>query len=81
VALQQLAWQELANLREQQASSLAYFDTFWLFGRDDVRAPDPGSVYEALCGRESGTPFFRISDFALGFHCYLRFDRALRRRD
>ena len=28
---QQLAWQALANLREQQASALAYFDCFWLF--------------------------------------------------
>jgi len=27
---QQLAWQALANLREQQASALAYFDVFWL---------------------------------------------------
>jgi len=30
VAAQQLAWQALENLREQQASSLAYFDTFWM---------------------------------------------------
>jgi DHA2 family multidrug resistance protein len=30
VAAQQLAWQALANLREQQSSSLAYFDTFWM---------------------------------------------------
>ncbi|MGB6445669.1 MAG: DHA2 family efflux MFS transporter permease subunit, partial [Xanthobacteraceae bacterium] len=30
-AAQQLAWQALENLREQQASALAYFDTFWLF--------------------------------------------------
>ncbi len=30
VAAQQLAWQALENLRQQQASSLAYFDTFWL---------------------------------------------------
>jgi MFS transporter, DHA2 family, multidrug resistance protein len=29
-AAQQLAWQALANLREQQASSLAYFDVFWM---------------------------------------------------
>jgi DHA2 family multidrug resistance protein len=27
----QKAWQALANLRDQQASSLAYFDTFWVF--------------------------------------------------
>jgi DHA2 family multidrug resistance protein len=27
---QQLAWQALGNLREQQASALAYFDIFWL---------------------------------------------------
>jgi DHA2 family multidrug resistance protein len=30
VAAQQLAWQALENLREQQASSLAYFDVFWM---------------------------------------------------
>jgi len=30
-AAQQLAWQALENLRQQQASSLAYFDCFWLF--------------------------------------------------
>jgi MFS transporter, DHA2 family, multidrug resistance protein len=31
VTTQQLAWQALENLRSQQASSLAYFDTFWVF--------------------------------------------------
>jgi DHA2 family multidrug resistance protein len=30
VAGQQLASQALENLRQQQASSLAYFDTFWM---------------------------------------------------
>jgi MFS transporter, DHA2 family, multidrug resistance protein len=30
VAAQQFAWQELENLRQQQASSLAYFDVFWM---------------------------------------------------
>jgi MFS transporter, DHA2 family, multidrug resistance protein len=30
VAAQQLGWQVLGNLREQQASALAYFDVFWL---------------------------------------------------
>jgi DHA2 family multidrug resistance protein len=30
VAARQLAWQALENLRQQQASSLAYFDTFWM---------------------------------------------------
>src|SRR6201997_1129297 len=30
VAAQQFAWQALENLRQQQASSLAYFDVFWL---------------------------------------------------
>src|SRR5271165_4557553 len=29
-ASQQLAWQQLENLRQQQASSLAFFDTFWM---------------------------------------------------
>jgi DHA2 family multidrug resistance protein len=31
-AAEQMTWQALANLREQQAASLAYFDDFWLFG-------------------------------------------------
>jgi DHA2 family multidrug resistance protein len=31
VASQQLALQALDNLREQQASALAYFDCFWVF--------------------------------------------------
>jgi MFS transporter, DHA2 family, multidrug resistance protein len=31
VASQQFAWQGLENLRQQQASALAYFDTFWIF--------------------------------------------------
>jgi DHA2 family multidrug resistance protein len=30
VAAQKFAWQELENLRQQQASSLAYFDSFWM---------------------------------------------------
>ena len=30
VALQQLAWQQLAKVRQQQASALAYFDVFWM---------------------------------------------------
>jgi MFS transporter, DHA2 family, multidrug resistance protein len=30
-AAQQLAWQALENLRDQQSSALAYFDCFWLF--------------------------------------------------
>lgn len=30
-ALQQLAWQVIENLRQQQASALSYFDCFWLF--------------------------------------------------
>jgi MFS transporter, DHA2 family, multidrug resistance protein len=29
-ASQQLAWQELEGLRQQQASALAYFDSFWM---------------------------------------------------
>jgi MFS transporter, DHA2 family, multidrug resistance protein len=28
---QVVAWQALENLRDQQASALAYFDCFWLF--------------------------------------------------
>ena len=31
VAARQLGVQELENLRQQQASSLAYFDCFWMF--------------------------------------------------
>jgi len=30
VAAQQFAWQQLEALRDQQASSLAYFDCFWM---------------------------------------------------
>jgi DHA2 family multidrug resistance protein len=30
-ALQQLGWRALENLRQQQASALAYFDCFWIF--------------------------------------------------
>ena len=30
-ASQQMTWQALADLRDQQAASLAYFDDFWLF--------------------------------------------------
>ena len=30
VLSQQLAWQALENVRQQQASALAYFDVFWL---------------------------------------------------
>ena len=29
-AARQMSWQALANLRQQQAASLAYFDVFWL---------------------------------------------------
>jgi DHA2 family multidrug resistance protein len=28
---QELAWQALESLRQQQASALAYFDCFWVF--------------------------------------------------
>src|SRR5262249_22783469 len=28
---QQMTWQALSDLRDQQAASLAYFDEFWLF--------------------------------------------------
>jgi MFS transporter, DHA2 family, multidrug resistance protein len=30
VAAQQFAWQQLGTLRDQQASSLSYFDCFWM---------------------------------------------------
>jgi DHA2 family multidrug resistance protein len=30
-ASQEMTWQALENLRDQQAASLAYFDVFWLF--------------------------------------------------
>jgi DHA2 family multidrug resistance protein len=30
-AATQMSWQALADLREQQAASLAYFHDFWLF--------------------------------------------------
>jgi DHA2 family multidrug resistance protein len=28
---QEMTWEALANLRDQQAASLAYFDVFWMF--------------------------------------------------
>ena len=31
VLSKELAWQALENLRQQQASALAYFDCFWVF--------------------------------------------------
>jgi DHA2 family multidrug resistance protein len=31
-ASQQMTWQSLSDLRDQQATSLAYFDEFWIFG-------------------------------------------------
>jgi DHA2 family multidrug resistance protein len=31
VQAQLMSWQSLSNLRDQQASALAYFDSFWLF--------------------------------------------------
>ncbi len=31
VLSKELAWQALQNLRQQQASALAYFDCFWVF--------------------------------------------------
>ena len=31
VVSRELAWQALENLRQQQASALAYFDCFWVF--------------------------------------------------
>jgi MFS transporter, DHA2 family, multidrug resistance protein len=31
VVSRELAWQALENLRQQQASALAYFDCFWIF--------------------------------------------------
>ncbi len=51
-ASQQMALQSLANLRQQQASSLAYFDVFWLCGRPGAGARAPGAAHEALGGRE-----------------------------
>ena len=31
VRIQRMVWQPLGDVRQQQASALAYFDTFWLF--------------------------------------------------
>jgi hypothetical protein len=46
VASQQLAWQQLENLRQQQASALAYFDSFWDDRRVDVCDRVPGTFNE-----------------------------------
>ena len=48
VASQQLAWQALENLRQQQASSPAYFDIFWMMA--DVRGCVLGIAYETFGG-------------------------------
>lgn len=48
-ALSQLqSLQTLADLRHQQAASLAYFDDFWLFGV--LAAPDVSSGHSSRIG-------------------------------
>ena len=53
-ASQQMALQALANLRQQQAASLAYFDDFWLFAVLALALGPSGVPHEALGGREGG---------------------------
>jgi hypothetical protein len=48
----QMTWQALADLRHQQASSMAYFDVFWLFAVPAVALVLAGPAHEALGGRE-----------------------------
>ena len=49
---QQMTVQVLANLRQQQAASLAYFDVFWLWRRAGGAACLSGAADEALGDRE-----------------------------
>ena len=51
-AAQQLAWQALETLRQQQASALAYFDVFWLSAAVMLVACACGVTDETLGGRE-----------------------------
>ncbi len=57
---QQMALQALDNLRQQQASSLAYFDVFWLCGGPGGGARLSGAAHEALGGREGRPRRWRI---------------------
>ena len=49
---QQMTVQVLADLRQQQAASLAYFDVFWLCAALGVATRRSGAADEALGGRE-----------------------------
>ena len=51
---QQMTLQALADLRQQQAASLAYFDVFWLFAVLSLGLVAPRAPHEALGGREGG---------------------------
>ena len=53
-ASQQMTLQALANLRQQQAASLAYFDDFWLFAVLALALVSLVLAHEALGGREGG---------------------------
>jgi hypothetical protein len=48
IALDRLALQALDNVREQQASALAYFDCFWVFAMIMLCARATRPVDEAL---------------------------------
>ena len=58
---QQMAVQALADLRQQQAASLAYFDVFWVCAVLGVALVLSGAAHEALGGRE-GRPRRRRVD-------------------
>ena len=51
-ASQQLAWQQLENLRQQQASSLAYFDMLLDVAVLTFAVAFAGAIYETFGGGE-----------------------------
>ncbi len=52
---QQMTWQRLSDLRDQQAASLAYFDVFWMTAILAIGLVVLVFLMKALCGREEGT--------------------------
>ena len=54
VASRQLALQALANLRQYQASSLAYFDSFWIFATLTLSLLVPVLIMKRSVAEKSG---------------------------
>ena len=68
---QQMALQTLADLREQQAASLAYFDVFFVCGRPGGGARVPGAADETLGGRK-GRPTSGGINLIASTYCAVR---------